>query len=288
MKGGPRLKEDDPTLYIVPTPIGNLEDMTFRAVRVLRSVSCILAEDTRQSGILCRHHEIFTRRVSFNEHNGAQRIPWIIDEMKRGASFALVSDAGCPGISDPGQPLIREVVASSLRLEVLPGPSAVPTALAGSGFVANSFLFEGFLPRKGKERQAILQALATERRTMVLFESPVRLVATLEDLARIMGLDRRAVVARELTKIHETWHRGSLKDLVEGFVQTPPRGEMVIVIEGAVKRLVAVDPEEIDLLIDGALAEGMGVKEIARSVAERTSSSLRDAYDRVLRRKPSP
>ncbi|MBF0147968.1 MAG: 16S rRNA (cytidine(1402)-2'-O)-methyltransferase [Magnetococcales bacterium] len=285
MKAGSQLKKGIGTLYIVPTPIGNLEDMTFRAVRVLQSVDCILAEDTRQTAILCRRYEILTRRVSFNEHNGQGKIPWILEQMNAGMAFALVSDAGCPGISDPGEPLIGQVVAAGLPLEVLPGPSSVTTALVGSAFSTNRFLFEGFLPRKGKGRNVILQSLRSEERTIVLFESPPRLSATLDDLAQAIAPHRLAVVARELTKIHESWHRGTLAELARLFAATPPRGEMVIVIEGATELVTPPDDAMVEQWIATALNEGMGVKEVARMVAGRTSLSSSVVYRMILDRK---
>lgn len=274
-------------LYIVPTPIGNLEDMSFRAIRVLQSVECILAEDTRHTGILCQRYEIFTRRVSFNEHNSADRIPWILERLKAGDGFALVSDAGCPGISDPGGPLIRQMVGESLPLEVLPGPSSVTTALAGSGFSANRFLFEGFLPRKGRERKEILHSLVNEERTIVLFESPTRLVATLRDLAQVLGHERRAVVAREMTKIHESWHRGGLAELAQLFEMAPIRGEMVIVIDGGQKTVLALDSVAVEGQIAAALHEGLGVKEAARVVAAKTGLPTNQIYRLAVRLRQS-
>ncbi|MBF0602605.1 MAG: 16S rRNA (cytidine(1402)-2'-O)-methyltransferase [Nitrospirae bacterium] len=282
------MKKDPGTLTIVPTPIGNLEDMSFRAIRVLQSVDCILAEDTRLTGILCRRYEIRTRRVSFNEHNSATKIPWICDQLKAGTHFALVSDAGCPGISDPGGPLINQVIAESLPMEVLPGPSSVITAIAGCGFSTNRFIFEGFLPRKGKERNAFLQALKTEERTCILFESPIRLNATLGDLARISDPDRRAVVARELTKIHESWHRGRLSELAHFFEHTPPRGEIVIILEGAVKRKPDLHSTAVEEQITASLHQGTGVKETARLIAAQTGLPANEIYRLALQLKQRP
>ncbi|MBF0414639.1 MAG: 16S rRNA (cytidine(1402)-2'-O)-methyltransferase [Magnetococcales bacterium] len=284
-KAGLQLETVTGTLYIVPTPIGNLEDMTVRAVRVLKSVSCILAEDTRLSGILCRHYDIATRRMSLTEHNSPMRIPWILEQLRDGSSIALVSDAGSPGISDPGGPLIREVVLASLPLTVLPGPSAVTTALIGSGFLIDRFVFEGFLPRKGRVRSAMIQAFHSEERTILLFESPVRLCATLKDLAAVLGPGRRAVVARELTKIHESWHRGSLGDLAVFFEEFPPRGEMVIVIEGADAVKPTLDAASVADQIAVALKSGMKVKETARLVAAQTGLPASQIYQLALRLK---
>lgn len=275
------------TLYIVPTPIGNLEDMTLRAVRVLKSVTCILAEDTRLTGILCRHYAIATRRVSFTEHNSALRIPWILEQLQDGNPIALVSDAGCPGISDPGGPLIRQVVMASLPLVVLPGPSSVTTALLGSGFLIDRFVFEGFLPRKGRARSAMIQAFNSEERTILLFESPVRLAATLKDLADGLGHARRAVVARELTKVHESWHRGDLAELAAFFAEFPPRGEMVVVIEGADCVKPTLEDASVADQIASALKSGMKVKETARQVAAQTGLPASQIYQLALRLKPT-
>ncbi|HIJ85566.1 MAG: 16S rRNA ((1402)-2'-O)-methyltransferase [Magnetococcales bacterium] len=288
MKAGSQSEKSVGTLYIVPTPIGNLEDITFRAVRILKSVSCILAEDTRLTGILCQRLEIFTRRIHFDEHNSTTKIPWIIDQLQTGNDFALVSDAGSPGISDPGGPLIRQTIEASLPLVVLPGPSSVITALTGSGFFIDRFLFEGFLPRKGKARTEILSALKHEERTIILFESPKRLSATLEDLAQTIHRERRATVARELTKIHETWHRGTLNQLSEYFEKSPPRGEMVIVIEGATKTKPDPHSVAVESQVVTALNEGLGVKETARMVAAQTGLPASQIYRLALHLKNLP
>lgn len=288
IKIGSQLKKNCGTLTIVPTPIGNLEDMSFRAVRVLQSVDCILAEDTRLTGILCRRYEILTRRVSFNEHNSTTKIPWICEQLNDGINFALVSDAGCPGISDPGGPLISQIIVESIPLEVLPGPSSVITALVGSGFSTSRFLFEGFLPRKGKGRNALLQSLKTEERTCILFESPVRLSATLKDLARATDPNRRAVVARELTKIHESLHRGSLAELAHFFEHTPPRGEMVIVLDGTIKIKPDLHSTAIEDQITASLNQGTGVKETARLIAAQTGLPANEIYRLALRLRQPP
>ncbi|MBF0421868.1 MAG: 16S rRNA (cytidine(1402)-2'-O)-methyltransferase [Magnetococcales bacterium] len=287
MRAGSQVETTIGTLYIVPTPIGNLEDMTFRAIRILKSVHCILAEDTRLTGILCRRYDITTRRISLNEHNCIAKIPWILEQLQAGHHFALVSDAGCPGISDPGQPLIRQVILESLPLEVLPGPSAAVTALMGSGFSMDRFVFEGFLARKGKERSTILQALKDERRTILLFESPLRLGATLRDLAAALGPDRFAVVAREMTKIHENWHRGSLSGLAEFFRESAPRGEVVIVVDGAPAAAPDTDSAAVTEQIRCALEAGMKVKETARLLATQTGLPVSHLYRLALRLKPS-
>ena len=201
-------------LYVVPTPVGNLEDMTFRAVKVLKEVDLILAEDTRTSGILLKHFEIKN-----------------VNRIKAGETVALISDAGTPGISDPGFLVVRECVRNGIEVQCLPGATAFVPALVASGLPNEKFCFEGFLPQK-KGRQTRLKALAEERRTMVFYESPHRLLKTLTQFAEYFGMERQATVSREISKLHEETVRGSLAELIERFTATEPRGEIVIVLAG--------------------------------------------------------
>jgi 16S rRNA (cytidine1402-2'-O)-methyltransferase len=219
------------SLYLVPTPIGNLEDITLRALRILREVDFILSEDTRTTGHLLKHHAITTHLVAhhkFNEHASVQRV---IDRLQDGATAAMVTDAGTPGISDPGFLLVRSCIEAGLKIECLPGPTALIPALVGSGLPCDSFLFSGFLPHK-KGRQTMLKKLAESEHTIVLYESPHRLVKTLHQLSEFLGPDRKASVARELTKIYEEHVRGTVSELIDHFTQKPPKGEIVIVVEG--------------------------------------------------------
>lgn len=219
------------SLYLVPTPIGNLEDITLRALRILREVDFILSEDTRTTGHLLKHHAITTHLVAhhkFNEHASVQRV---IDRLQEGATAALVTDAGTPGISDPGFLLVRSCIEAGLKIECLPGPTALIPALVGSGLPCDSFLFAGFLPHK-KGRQTILKKLAESEHTIVLYESPHRLVKTLHQLSEFLGPERKTSVARELTKIYEEHVRGTVSELIDHFTQKPPKGEIVIVVEG--------------------------------------------------------
>ncbi|MEI7490790.1 MAG: 16S rRNA (cytidine(1402)-2'-O)-methyltransferase [Bacteroidota bacterium] len=221
-------------LYIVPTPIGNLEDMTFRAVRILKEVDLILAEDTRTSMVLLRHYGIdkpLQSHHQFNEHRSVERV---IERLQGGAVIALISDAGTPGISDPGYLLIRECVRAGIPAECLPGPTAFVPALVNSGIPSDHFIFEGFLPHK-KGRQTRFQQLAMEEKTMVFYESPFRLVKTLTQLAEFLGGSRFACVSRELSKIHEENARGSLEELILHFSSKTVKGEIVIVVEGLKK-----------------------------------------------------
>ena len=218
-------------LYIVPTPVGNLEDMTFRAVRVLKEVDFILAEDTRTTGFLLKHFDIKNRMESHHKFNEHQTVDWIASRIKSGASVALVSDAGTPGISDPGFLLARECVAQGIAVECLPGATAFVPALVNSGLPIDRFLFEGFLPQK-KGRQTRLKELSAESRTMVFYESPFRIVKTLEQLAVYLGAERKASVSREISKLYEQTVHGSLEELMQWFTENEPRGEFVIVVAG--------------------------------------------------------
>jgi len=220
-------------LYIVPTPIGNLEDITYRAVRILKEVDLVLAEDTRTSSVLLRHYGIEKPLHSHHQFNEHRAVEGIIEKLRGGSVIAVISDAGTPGISDPGYLLVRECVRAGIPLECLPGPTAFVPALVNSGIPSDHFVFEGFLPHK-KGRQTKLQRLAEEDRTMVLYESPFRLVKTLTQLAEFLGGDRQACVSRELTKMFEENARGSLAELVQHFGSKTVKGEIVIVVAGKI------------------------------------------------------
>ena len=222
------------TLYIVPTPVGNMDDMTLRAIRTLREADLILAEDTRTSGILLKHHGIEGRMMShhkFNEHATAAAV---VERLKAGQTIALISDAGTPGISDPGFFLAREAAREGITVQTLPGPTACIPALVNSGLPCDRFCFEGFLPQK-KGRQTHLESLRDETRTMVFYESPYGVLKTLQQLADVLGSDRQASVSREISKLHEETLCGTLAELAEHFTQTAPRGEFVLVVAGKTK-----------------------------------------------------
>lgn len=221
-------------LYLVPTPVGNLEDITLRALRILKEADLILAEDTRTTGILLKHFEIHNHLLSHHKYNEHGTSAGIVERLKAGQTIALVSDAGTPGISDPGFFLVREAVAAGVEVQCLPGPTAFVPALVASGFPSDRFCFEGFLPQK-KGRQTRLNALSTETRTMIFYESPYRLVKTLRQLAEVFGPERRVCVAREISKVHEECVRGSLEEVCAHFDEQPPKGEIVIVLEGCEK-----------------------------------------------------
>lgn len=218
-------------LYIVPTPVGNLEDMTMRAIKVLKEVDFILAEDTRTSGVLLKHFEISTPMQSHHKFNEHENVSDVVDRIEGGATVALISDAGTPGISDPGFLISRECRKRGIIVECLPGATAFVPALVASGLPCDKFVFEGFLPIK-KGRATRLSMLADDERTSVIYESPHRLQRTLRQLAETMGEERDAAVCREISKLHETIHRGTLKELSEYFTANQPRGEIVIIIAG--------------------------------------------------------
>ncbi len=219
-------------LYLVPTPLGNLKDMTFRGVEVLQSVDVILCEDTRTSSKLLQHYQIQKPLSPYHQHNEHKIVEHLVDQLKGGKTFALITDAGTPGISDPAFLLVRECIKEGVKVECLPGATAFVPALVNSGIPSNRFVFEGFLPLK-KGRQTMLKELAVDPRTIILYESPMRLVKTLKELAVYFGADRLASVSRELTKMFEENKQGTLQDLAAYFESKSVKGEIVIVVAGA-------------------------------------------------------
>lgn len=218
-------------LYLVPTPIGNLKDITLRALDVLQQVDVILAEDTRNTSKLLNHYRLQKPLSPYHQHNEHKILQHLVDQLLAGKTMAVVTDAGTPGISDPAFLLVRECVKNNIKVECLPGATAFVPALVNSGLTTNRFVFEGFLPLK-KGRHTLLTQLSTEERTMIFYESPVRLVKTLEDLAQYFGAERKCCVSRELTKMFEENARGSLQEVHEYFSQKTVKGEIVIVVEG--------------------------------------------------------
>ena len=218
-------------LYVVPTPVGNMEDMTFRAIRILKEADLILAEDTRTSGILLKHYEIKNAMQSHHKFNEHQTVESIVNRIKGGQTVALISDAGTPGISDPGFLVVRECVRNGIEVQCLPGATAFVPALVSSGLPDERFCFEGFLPQK-KGRMTRLNALKEETRTMIFYESPYRLLKTLTQFAEIFGADRPVSVCREISKIHEESVRGTLQEVIAHFTETESRGEIVIILGG--------------------------------------------------------
>ncbi len=218
-------------LYLVPTPVGNMEDITLRALRLLREADLVLAEDTRTTSVLLHHYDIHTPLESHHKFNEHQKVESVVRRLAAGETIALVSDAGTPAISDPGFLLVRACVAAGIEVECLPGATAFVPALVNSGLPCDRFCFEGFLPQK-KGRQTRLAALADEERTMIFYESPFRVLKTLQQLAELLGADRQAAVSREISKKFEETQRGTLAELVAHFTEHAPKGEFVIVVAG--------------------------------------------------------
>lgn len=263
-------------LYVVATPIGNLEDMSYRAVRVLNESDLIAAEDTRRARILLDHYEVATRVLSLHEHNEESRTAELLERIQAGRTVALISDAGTPLISDPGFRLVRAVAGENLPVVPVPGPSALTAALCVAGLPTDRFVFEGFLPSKVAARRKFLENLTTEARTLVFFETGRRLRASLRDLREVFGPDRAAVVCRELTKRFEQVLRGDLQALCDRVGQDADqvRGEMVLVVEGA--RVRQDDSEAVNLA--RALVEFLPASQAARAAARITGASRRDVY----------
>jgi len=267
-------------VYVVATPIGNLEDLSPRAQRILREVALIACEDTRHTALLCQRYAITTPRVSLHAHNEAKRVPELLERLARGESLALVSDAGTPLVSDPGERLVRAALDAGIAVVPVPGPSAVLAALVASGFATRRFAFAGFLPRKGSERGETLAALRGFPGTLVFFEAPNRAADTLVDLHAALG-PRRVALARELTKRHESVLRGQLGELSLEEL----RGELTIVVEGpSDDARTPAAPEELDAAADRLLASGLSRRDAARRLAAELGLPKRDAYARVLAR----
>jgi 16S rRNA (cytidine1402-2'-O)-methyltransferase len=279
----PRHGAEAGTLYVVATPIGNLDDITVRALAVLKAVDIVAAEDTRKTGQLLRRHGINRPRVSYYEHNESERTPELVHRLLAGSSIALVTNAGTPAISDPGYRLVSEAAASGIRIVPLPGPSAAAAALSAAALPTDAFVFVGFLPRKASRRQREISALAAEKRTLILYESPRRVTGLLEELLRVMG-DRRAVLAREMTKIHEEFIRGRLSDLLQRLKDRPDvKGECTLLVAGG----EAPEPsgwDEVQAEIRSELAAGRrGLSGLAKAVAARHGLPRQAVYAEAVR-----
>ena len=273
-------RKDTGTLYLVPTPIGNLEDMTFRAISTLKEVDLIAAEDTRNTGLLLKHFEIETPQISFHEHNAKEKIPQLLAHLKAGKDLAQVSDAGLPSISDPGQDLVAAALAEDVTVVPLPGPSAGITALIASGLVPQPHIFYGFLPRKAGQQKAFLQEKLTYPETQIFYESPYRVVDTLTNMLEVYG-DRKVVLVRELTKIYEEFQRGSISELLDHLTETAAKGECLIIVEGASPlEAEAVSDQELFDQIDGLVASGLKKNQAIKEVAKQHGLTKSDLYAR--------
>jgi 16S rRNA (cytidine1402-2'-O)-methyltransferase len=270
------------TLYIVGTPIGNLEDMTFRAVRILQSVDMIAAEDTRHTGKLLQHFQIKTPQISYHEHNRNSRIPEIIEQLKYGKAIALVSDAGMPGISDPGYELIKACVDAEIDVVPIPSATAAITALSASGLPTNRFVFDGFLPAKSQQRREYLESLLIETRTLVFYESPHRLRETLQDFADILGSDRQIVIARELTKLYEEFWRGTIEEAIAHYQQKEPQGEYTLLVAGIEPSKPQITEAELKAELLGMMKQGASRSQASRQLAKEISISRNKLYQLAL------
>ncbi|OWY67822.1 16S rRNA (cytidine(1402)-2'-O)-methyltransferase [cyanobacterium TDX16] len=270
------------TLYVVGTPIGNLEDISFRAVRILQSVDAIAAEDTRHTGKLLHHFQIKTPQLSYHEHNRNSRIPEIIAQLQTGKAIALVTDAGMPGISDPGYELVQACVEAEITVVPIPGASAVIAALSAAGLPTDRFVFEGFLPAKGKPRRDRLEFLHAESRTITLYEAPHRLRQTLQDLATVFGAERQIVLARELTKLYEEFWRGTIEAAIAHYQQKEPQGEYTLVVAGMEWVKPQLSEVEIQAELQKLILAGVSRSQASRQLAKATSLSRQEIYQLAL------
>ncbi|WP_150912502.1 16S rRNA (cytidine(1402)-2'-O)-methyltransferase [Marinobacter halotolerans] len=278
-----QISESSGTLYIVATPIGNLDDLSSRAIAVLSRVSLVAAEDTRHSGRMLQALGVDTRMLALHDHNERDRTGQVMQRLEEGQDVALISDAGTPLISDPGFILVREARAKGIRVSPVPGPCAIVAALCAAGLPTDRFAFEGFLPSKKGARVAVLEKLASETATLVFYESPHRILEATADIAEVMGANRELVIARELTKTFETFYSGGAAEILETLKADPhgSRGEFVVMIRGAEKDAGDAGMEEVDRLLKLLLTE-LPVKKAAKLVAEMTGRAKNELYQRAL------
>jgi 16S rRNA (cytidine1402-2'-O)-methyltransferase len=275
--------DDSGILYLVGTPIGNLEDMTFRAIATLKQVDLIAAEDTRHTGKLLHHFGIDTPQTSYHEHNAHRRVPELVEKLLQGMAIALVTDAGMPAISDPGVELVQGCIAAGVRVIPIPVVTAGIAALTASGFATQHFGFDGFLPIDKKERRDRLEILRLETRTMILYEAPHRLLRTLGDLAASLGEEHQIAIARELTKLHEEFWRGSIEGAIAYFTIHAPKGEFTLVLQGAEPSEKPAWTEEIILReLQNLIDSGISRSEASRQLAELADLSRRQIYQLAL------
>lgn len=266
------------TLYIVGTPIGNLKDITLRALETLKEVDLIAAEDTRHTQKLLNHYAIVKPVTSYFEHNKVAKGAWLLEKLKEGANIALVSDAGMPGISDPGADLVKACLHENIPLTVIPGPSAILTALVASGLDCSGFVFVGFFPRLKKEKKKIFAELREEKRTLVFYESPNRLLTTLGEIKEAWG-ERYCCVARELTKIYEEYRRGTVSEQIGYWQDHPPKGEITLLVEGAkTEDLPTVTPEKIIACYQDLMVKGLSSPEALKETAKLLNVPKREVY----------
>lgn len=267
------------TLYLVPTPIGNLQDMTFRAIQTLKEVDVIAAEDTRNTGLLLKHFEIETRQTSFHEHNAHEKIPVLIDWLKSGQSIAQVSDAGLPSISDPGHDLIKVAIEENIPVVALPGASAGITALIASGLAPQPHIFYGFLPRKAGQQKDFFQEKRAYPETQIFYESPYRVADTLENMLSVYG-NRQVTIVRELTKIYEEYQRGSITEVLDYLKENPLKGECLIIVAGVgEEELPSADKVDLKAEVEKEIAMGRKPNQAIKEVAKRYQLKKQEVYD---------
>jgi len=272
------------TLFLVGTPIGNLEDITLRALRILRAATLIAAEDTRVTGRLLKHFDIKAPLTSYHEHNKLEKLESLLDHLNE-QDLALVSDAGMPGLSDPGYELVQAAVQQGIPVVPIPGPSAVISALVVSGLPTDEFLYLGFLPRRAAARRSLLQTVSEEKRTLVVFESPHRLEKALEDIGQVLG-ERPVAVARELTKLYEEIHRGTPSELLEQFAERPPKGEITLVIGGAPAEVLQVwDDRAVQQALEERLQQGASPTVASKAVAKLSGRPRREIYQLAIKKR---
>ena len=265
------------TLYLVATPIGNLEDITFRAVRILKEVPLIAAEDTRTSKTLLKAYQIDTRLTSYHDHNKEKKVPRLLDHLQK-LDLALISDAGTPAINDPGFYLVKAVLDAGHQVVPIPGPSAPVAGLSASGFPTDNFLYLGYLPRKTKGRLDLFNEIKELPWTLVFLEAPHRLIQSLEDIRSVFG-EREIAVARELTKLHEEIYRGKVSEVYDHYLQTEPRGEITLIISGGGKKDIWPEEELLEALEQTLNANDLSPTQLAKSLADKSGWSRRDIYD---------
>ncbi|WP_105207210.1 16S rRNA (cytidine(1402)-2'-O)-methyltransferase [Streptococcus suis] len=267
------------SLFLVPTPIGNLQDMTFRAIQTLKDVDMIAAEDTRNTGLLLKHFEIETRQISFHEHNAHEKIPVLIDWLKSGQSIAQVSDAGLPSISDPGHDLVKAAIAEDIPVVALPGASAGITALIASGLAPQPHIFYGFLPRKAGQQKDFFQEKRAYPETQIFYESPYRVADTLENMLSVYG-DRQVTVVRELTKLYEEYQRGTISEVLDYLNDNPLKGECLLIVAGAGEEEMP-SAEDVDLKaeVEKEIAAGRKPNQAIKEVAKRYQLKKQEVYD---------
>ncbi|MCK3942961.1 16S rRNA (cytidine(1402)-2'-O)-methyltransferase [Streptococcus suis] len=267
------------TLYLVPTPIGNLQDMTFRAIQILKEVDVIAAEDTRNTGLLLKHFEIETRQTSFHEHNAHEKIPVLIDWLKSGQSIAQVSDAGLPSISDPGHDLVKVAIEENIPVVALPGASAGITALIASGLAPQPHIFYGFLPRKAGQQKDFFQEKRAYPETQIFYESPYRVADTLENMLSVYG-DRQVTIVRELTKLYEEYQRGSITEVLAYLKENPLKGECLIIVAGVgEEELPSADEVDLKAEVEKEIAMGRKPNQAIKEVAKRYQLKKQEVYD---------